>query len=290
MEAAFQQFQASALHLRQLAKDRDAAERPYEVHFVACHCEGSLGWLSELLPKAFSASATLFSYSTCSSADAGHHALAGLPAAFATVHALQAPADAAGARGECAARGVLAHVAEHHAAPPAFTVFLAARAPEGAERRLLDVLAQSLARRTLDVAFLPLGFRRSPPSRASDCSLAVWRATFGEGAPRGYEVANFVVSGARLLQRPAAYFQHLLGLLDAPPGECQGDMLAAHQAFIPAWHAVFGEAPQAPLRADDPALPLFLRFVDAPSGFQGTRMPKTSIYLSSAEALAYHVV
>merc|ERR1712129_260531 len=202
------------------------------------------------------------------------------------IHALQALEDAAGSNGECAARGVLEHLVKHREAPPAFTVFLSANAPEEQESRLLSIVAQSLARRTLDVAFLPLGFKRRPPARSSDCERGVWRGVFGQGVPQGYLGARFLVSGARLLERPAEYVHHLVDMLDTPPGECKGDTAAVSQAFAPAWHTVFSEDPQHPLRADDARLPMFLRFEDGLSGFQGTKMPKTSTYLASTKALS----
>lgn len=285
MEAAFQRFQATTFHLRQLIKDRDAAEHAYEVHFVTCHCRGNLSWLADVLPKTTSSSASLFAYSTCDDSDddsrASEETFAGLDTVFSAVHALKGPADSARSDVECAASGVLDHVARHHEAPPSFTVFLSVEEPDGQERSLLSMLARSLDRRTLDVPFLPLGARRSPPARASDCQRAVWRSAFGQGLPRGYEGARFLVSGDRLLQRPAAYFPHLLEMLRTPPGECNSDTAAVAQAFVPAWHAVFGDELQPPLRADDASLPLFLRFEDGPSGFQETKMPKTSTYLAS---------
>merc|ERR1712046_90898 len=116
---------------------------------------------------------------------------------------------------------------------------------------------------------------------------AVWRDSLGLGLPTGYEGANFVVSGTRILERSRSYYESLISLADTPPQVCvNSGVQAMNNVLSPMWHVVFGEPLQSPIRADNPELPLFLRAADGPSGFQLTRMPKSSAYLLSVEAEA----
>lgn len=286
MDMALERFQATAFHLNGLAEARSS--EAFRVDFVICRCREDLQWLRELTePEMVGSEAALFVYEAC--ADQGHESddLQQMRA-FRTLHSQLAHSRGAAVRGECSAQGVLRHILSvTMEAAPAFTVFLSAMPPDGSERGLLEMVVRSLALRTLEVDFLPLGLQRSAPSAPTACDLAIWRDALGLGLPSGYGGARFAVSGARTRERAPGHYHGLLGLLEAPPVACgEGDSGAGAVGALlsSAWHVAFGEEPRLPVRADDERLPLFLRFADGPSGFQGTRMPKVSTYLASVEA------
>jgi len=169
METAMDRFQQTAYKIRQLVhKRRDSPNARFRVQVVVCQCNADLTWLRSLaLAEDIFA---MFIYDSCSS-----------------------DAPSVGSRSECGMRGVLSHIltevpffAEQ---APDFVVFLPAIAAEGSEKHLLEMVFQSMSQRTLDTAFLPLGFHRRPPTPPTPCERAVWRDSLGLGLPTGYEGA-----------------------------------------------------------------------------------------------------
>lgn len=297
LELALERYQATAFAVKSRMRPRgdggiEAILASVLVHIVVCRCDEELGWLTDV---SWPGQREFFVYETCAASPPLPRGSGGAPASArrAAGPAARAPS------GHCAARAVLAHAAEVAAAAaeaplPAFVLFLSTVAPPpggDAESHLLELVAQSIAQNSLDAAFVPLGMRRAAPVAPSACERGVWRAAFGEGWPRGYQEARFLVSGKRIRSRSPQYYKQLIGLLDGLPPWCRASGTHApstgtpgastDETFSGAWHALFGEPLLQPLRADDPRLPLFLRAADGPSGFHTTRMPQTSLYLNA---------
>mmetsp|Transcript_101279 Transcript_101279/g.325505 ORF Transcript_101279/g.325505 Transcript_101279/m.325505 type:complete len:406 (-) Transcript_101279:38-1255(-) len=295
LEHAMQRFQDVAHRVQSRIAER-SPPRHFGIQLVVCRCEEDLAWLAtSSWPDE---GASLLVYEACAGSD-GSLALPVesktlLGAAGLAVTSGLAPADAHTSDGDCGARIVLAHTADVVSAgdvaedsAPNFVLFLPAQEPVESESRLLGFVAHSLRLRSLDVPFVSLGMRRSPPRISTACEREVWQAAFGEPSrPLGYLGARFLVGREALRGRSAAHYEQLLALLDHPPPACGDDHAGVASALSSSWHAAFGEPIRQPLRADDGRLPLFLRASDGFSGFAGTRLPQYSVILNSEAALS----
>eukprot|EP00933_Yihiella_yeosuensis_P040803 TRINITY_DN35199_c0_g1_i1.p1 TRINITY_DN35199_c0_g1~~TRINITY_DN35199_c0_g1_i1.p1 ORF type:complete len:482 (-),score=107.64 TRINITY_DN35199_c0_g1_i1:475-1920(-) len=306
IDLAMDRFQAKLLDLRKLAAARgwNAEKRqlletqskdgqsesasPFAVHIVICRCGGqSLDWLAELVPPALPA--TFLIYEACDGDP--HDGLEALRRAGSGSPNLQQQAAAGSAdtsRGECSAEGVLWHVNLFAEAAPAFTAFLPAEPPGEQEQQFLRLVLQSLAQRTLDTEYLALGWQRVAPKRASACQSSIFYEHFGlKSHPMGYSGSRFIVDASRF-REAVAPSRKLLSMIEDPPATCKGGDAAAEpasmvaEAVASAWHVLFGESAHLPIRSDDSRLPAFLRPEDGQSGFSGTKMPKSSEYLTRA--------
>merc|ERR1712048_1558455 len=101
----------------------------------------------------------------------------------------------------------------------------------------------------------------------SPCLNAVHEAIFGtqmREAVGPYCCAQFIVQDAKVRERPLAFYQNMLRLVD---GSVKQDLCASGPVTRSThcygmeftWHLVFGEDYEPPLRQDDARLPLPLR-------------------------------
>lgn len=200
---------------------------------------------------------------------------------------------------ECSAKRVLSHALGAAEANVEYMAFLSAVQPGETELRLLQLSLTALHHRTFDMSYLALGMKRAAPYIATSCERAMWRDRLGlRGRPAGYEGARFLVKAARVYDVcSTGACQSLLNLLEDPPTSCANDWVGSsdgkdgsevghvQEVLASGWHFIFGEQPDLPIRSDDNTLPLFLRVLDGPSGFERTRLPKTSTYLASSQIL-----
>eukprot|EP00747_Dinoflagellata_sp_TGD_P031443 gnl/TRDRNA2_/TRDRNA2_135278_c4_seq2.p1 gnl/TRDRNA2_/TRDRNA2_135278_c4~~gnl/TRDRNA2_/TRDRNA2_135278_c4_seq2.p1 ORF type:complete len:228 (+),score=20.14 gnl/TRDRNA2_/TRDRNA2_135278_c4_seq2:26-709(+) len=157
-----------------------------------------------------------------------------------------------------------------------YTVFMHDDGPRHIRLSLLNVVLQGFRAGTYKVPFLHLVHERYPAFR-TPCLKDVYRRVFGgdlQGTLSTYCCSHFIVGRDRILARNVAFYEHLLNLVyQAPYAKVHGGMCNVGKKpcyvleFL--WHRVFGEADDLPPRAEQPTLPLALRY----EGGRASRLP-----------------
>ncbi|CAE8721484.1 unnamed protein product [Polarella glacialis] len=232
------------------------------LEFVIVHCREPLDWVeADLLPITPAGTALTF-YEKCGEQPQ-------LPGSvrshFGPIQIKPCRDPVGGARGdECL--GYLAHLVPNYGNLATFTVFLQADPHEHLHFAYLHIALKMIARGTYAVPYLALNGARHVRSY-TPCLNAVHEAIFGKpmaDAVGPYCCAQFIVQNARVRERPLAFYENMLRLVD---GSMDYDLCAGGKVTRSThcygmeftWHLVFGEDYEEPLRQDDQRLPMPLR-------------------------------
>lgn len=236
--------------------------RGVSLEFVVIHCREPLDWLeADLLPIAPVGSA-LSLYEKCGEQPA---LPASLQSKFGAINIRDCKDPVDGPRGdECL--GYLAHIVSRYAELATFTVFMQADPDQHLRFAFLRNVLKMIERGTYAVPYLSLNGARHVRT-ISPCLSAVHEAIFGVPMrePVGpYCCAQFVVQDAKVRERPLAFYQNMLRLVDGSvpydlcaPGRVTRSTHCYGMEFT--WHLVFGQEYEEPLRQDDVRLPMPLR-------------------------------
>eukprot|EP00928_Gymnodinium_smaydae_P038167 TRINITY_DN26376_c0_g2_i1.p1 TRINITY_DN26376_c0_g2~~TRINITY_DN26376_c0_g2_i1.p1 ORF type:complete len:441 (-),score=94.08 TRINITY_DN26376_c0_g2_i1:78-1400(-) len=232
------------------------------LEFVVVHCRESLTWIDEkLLPIAPHGSA-LTLYEKC-----GEQPVLSpqVRERFGAVAVKPCSDPVGGPRGdECL--GYLAHLTDRYDTLATFTVFMQADPDEHLHFAFLERVTKMISRSTYAVPFMNLNGARHVRT-ITPCMKSIHEAIFGEAMrePVGpYCCAQFVVQDAAVRQRPLAFYQNMLRMVDGSvgydlctTGQVKRSTHCYGMEFM--WHLVFGEDYEQPLRQDDVRLPTPLR-------------------------------
>ncbi|CAK0840730.1 unnamed protein product, partial [Prorocentrum cordatum] len=246
------------------------------VDIVVARCKSSLRWLWELdLPER----ARVLVYDKCGSGlDDFESETAGLRGAVAAVEYVPAPEQ--GALGlmtaECTA--YLAHIVRALRAGDLadYTLFVHDDGPRHIRTSLLNLALRGLRIGSYSSPFLHLVHERYPAFR-TPCLRAVFQQVFGQelnGSLSSYCCAHFIVGRGRIQARDRGFYEDLARLIsDAPYAREQGGAcnVGSKPCYVMEflWHVIFGEPGELLPRAEDPSLPLALRY----EGGRATRLP-----------------
>eukprot|EP00747_Dinoflagellata_sp_TGD_P188292 gnl/TRDRNA2_/TRDRNA2_47091_c0_seq2.p1 gnl/TRDRNA2_/TRDRNA2_47091_c0~~gnl/TRDRNA2_/TRDRNA2_47091_c0_seq2.p1 ORF type:complete len:390 (+),score=55.37 gnl/TRDRNA2_/TRDRNA2_47091_c0_seq2:17-1186(+) len=186
------------------------------IEIVVVHCREDLGWLeAELLPIAPRGSGLLF-YEKCGQTP---ELPGNIREKFSSVSILPCPDPQGGPRGdECL--GYLSHIVPRYNKLATFTVFLQADPHEHLHFSYLKNAFAMMEKGTYAVPFLSLNGARHTRTM-TPCLSAVHQAIFGGPMPEPvgpYCCAQFIVQDAKVRERPLAFYQNMLRLVDGSLG------------------------------------------------------------------------